>query len=77
MNTTKRLLDLPPRTKLTLTEVERLIKRHRILVPTPSRRKLIELCEEGTLETPPHRLGATWLVYEDSFLAWVHSLDEG
>lgn len=76
MTTTKRLLDLPPRTKLTLPEVERLIKRHRILVPPPSRRKLIELCEEGTLETPPHRHGARWIVYEDSFLRWVRSLDE-
>ena len=77
MTTTKRLLDLSPRTKLRLSEVERLIKRHRILVPTPCRRMLIEMCEAGTFETAPHRPGQSWLVYEDSFLAWVRNLDGG
>ncbi len=75
MTTTKRLLDLSPRPKLTLTEIERLIKQHRILTPTPCRRRLIEMCEDGTFETAQHRPGQSWLVYEDSFLAWVEYMD--
>jgi hypothetical protein len=34
------------------------------------------MCEEGTFETAgqtPTNLG--WLVYEDSFLKWIESLD--
>ena len=76
MTTTKRLLDLSPRAKLTLTEIDRLIKQHRILLPPPCRRRLIEMCEDGTFETAPHRAYQSWLVYEDSFLAWVKKLDE-
>lgn len=76
MTITQRLLDLSPRPKLRLAEVERLIRKHRILVPVPCRRNLIEMCEDGTLETPPHRPNAPWLVYEDSFLKWVESLDK-
>jgi len=75
MTTTQRLLDLSPRPKLRLSEVERLIKKHRILVPTPCRRRLIEMCEEGIFECAPHRPGQSWLVYEDSFLRWVEKLD--
>lgn len=74
MNITQHLLDSPPRTKLRLSEIERLIRAHRIIVPAPSRRKLVEWCEDGTLETAP-RIGRAWLVYEDSFLAWVRGLD--
>lgn len=74
MNTTQHLLDLTPRTKLRLSEIERLIRIHRILVPPPSRRALIELCEDGTLETAP-RNGRAWLVYEEAFLNWVKGLD--
>lgn len=63
------------RTMLRLREIERLIKLHRILVPPPSRRALIHLCENGTFETVgdgPTNLG--WLVYEDSFWKWVNGL---
>jgi hypothetical protein len=74
MNTTQRLLDLTPRTKLRLSEVERLIRIHRIVIPPISRRKLTEMCELGIFETAP-RDGRAWLVYEDSFLKWVKSLD--
>lgn len=60
------------RTKLRLGEVERLIRKHRIVVPPPSRTTLIEMCEDGTFETAGNsatRIG--WLVYEDSFWRWA------
>lgn len=63
------------RTKLRLGEVERLIRKHRIVVPPPSRTTLIEMCEDGTFETAG--LSATrigWLVYEDSFWRWAADL---
>jgi len=67
---------LSPRTKLRLSEVERLIRTHRIIVPPLSRRRLVELCEDGTFETVGKKgSGRSWLVYEDSFLRWVKSLD--
>ncbi|CAN5486610.1 hypothetical protein BH10ACI3_BH10ACI3_23180 [soil metagenome] len=75
MNITKRLLDLSPRPKLRLSEIERLIRKHRIIVPAPSRRALISMCEDGTFETPRRSGRMNWLVYEDSFLSWVRSLD--
>ncbi len=76
MTITKQLLDLSPRPKLRLSEIERLIRKHRIIVPVPSRRTLISLCEDGTLEAAPRASSHnSWLVYEDSFLAWVKNLD--
>ena len=76
MNITQHLLDLSLRPKLRLSEIERLIRTHRIIVPVPSRRLLIALCEEGTLETAAKkRAKDPWLVYEDSFLKWVKGLD--
>ncbi len=66
-----------PRPKMRLSEIERLIKKHRIIVPPPSRQTLIRLCEDGTFETAgsgPNAIG--WLVFEDSFVRWVRSLDE-
>ena len=77
MTITKRLLEMSPRPKLRLSEIDRLIRRHRIMVPPPTRRILIGWCEDGTFETAPHRHGQSWLVYEDSFLEWVKALDEG
>ena len=77
MNNTQRTLDLSPRTKLRLTEIDRLIRKHRIIVPPLTRRALTAMCEDGTFETvgtAPTKLG--WLVFEDSFLKWVTSLDE-
>lgn len=77
MNTTKRTLDLSPRPKLRLAEIDRLIRKHRIIVPPPTRRALNAMCEDGTFETvgtAPTKMG--WLVYEDSFLKWVSSLDD-
>ena len=72
----KQPLDSKLRTKLRLGEIERIIRKHRIVVPPPSRSTLTELCEDGTFETAggaPTRIG--WLVYEDSFWSWVRSLD--
>ncbi len=75
MNITQRLLDLSPRTKLRLSEVERLIRIHRIVIPPLSRRTLREMCEDGTFATAARNGRGEWLVYEDSFLHWVRSLD--
>jgi hypothetical protein len=64
------------RPKLRLAEVQRLIERNRIIVPTPSRRTLTRMCEDGRLEAASHEPGPLgWLVYEDSFWKWVKSLD--
>ena len=76
MKTTQRIQDLSPRPKLRLSEIERLIRIHRIVTPPPSRNKLIAMCEDGTLETAPRAsLRQPWLVYEDSFLRWIKELD--
>lgn len=76
MKHTQRTLDLSPRTKLRLSEIERLIKDHRIIVPPLSRRKLVEMCEDGTFETVDRSVsGKAWLVFEDSFLKWVANLE--
>jgi hypothetical protein len=72
----KQLLNTEIRPKIRLSEVERLIRRHRIVVPPLARRTLVKMCEDGTFETAgnaPTKFG--WLVYEDSFLRWVDSLD--
>ena len=72
----KRTLEFKPRVKMRLSEIERLMKKHRIIVPPLSRQTLIKLCEDGTFETAggsPTMVG--WLVFEDSFLAWLRKLD--
>lgn len=72
----KRTLNKPHRPKLRLTEIERLIRTQRILVPPPSRRKFIKMCEEGIFETAGDRpTNFGWLVYEDSFLRWAKEMD--
>lgn len=70
--------ELPPqgitiRPRLRLSEVERLIKKHRIVVPCPSRQTLIRMCEDGTYDSKLVRGG--WEVYEDSFWSWA-TVDE-
>lgn len=71
-----------PRAKLKLSEVERMIRKERIIVPCPSRQTLIGMCEDGTFESVgknddgspiPTRFG--WLVFEESFLKWAHAMD--
>ncbi len=75
MTTTKRKLDLRTRPLLRLSEIERIIKDNRIIVPTPSRRMLTEMCDDGTFRTAKRRKKRSpYLVYEDSFLAWVEGL---
>jgi len=77
MKSTKQQLDLSPRTKLRISEIDRLIRKHRIIVPPPTRRALTAMCEDGTFETvgtTPTKMG--WLVYEDSFLKWIENLDK-
>lgn len=74
--TIKQTLKFEPRVKMRLSEIERLIRKHRIIVPPPSRQTLIKLCEDGTLETAgagPTKIG--WLVFEDSFLGWLKEMD--
>jgi|GEM_PF-1923665 len=68
--------DLPfgfsPRTRMKLSEVERLIKKYRIVVPCPSRQTLIRMCEAGEFETVGEDPGPSgWMVYEDSFWKWA------
>lgn len=76
MNTIQHLLDLSPRTKIRLSEIERLIRKHRIIVPPLSRRTLVAMCEDGTFETAKRKSpGQSWLVYEDSFLDWLRRMD--
>lgn len=63
------------RTVLRLSEVERLIRQHRIVVPAPSRGTLRNLCEDGTFETVGGQASSLgWLVFEDSFWAWAQNL---
>jgi len=59
---------------LRLSEVERLIRLHRLVVPEPTRRSLIQLCEDGTFDAVRWNGRKIWLVTEDSFLAWVKGL---
>jgi len=75
IKTIKQLLTEDLRPIIRLSEVERLIKRHRIIIPPLSRKTLQRMCEDGTFESPsiaPGQLG--WLVYEDSFLRWVEQI---
>jgi hypothetical protein len=75
MNTTQRLLELKPPTMLRLCEIERIIRKERLIVPAPSRRALIVLCDNGTFETASRTYPrAPYLVTEESFLKWVEGL---
>jgi hypothetical protein len=82
MNDGQNVFDFVPRTKLKLSEIQERIRKHRIIVPCPSKQTLIAMCEDGTFESAgkdanghpaPTRFG--WLVYEDSFFRWARSLD--
>lgn len=76
MNKIQQTDEIRIRTKLRISEVDRLIKKHKIIVPAPTRRTLHNMCEDGRFETaanPPGRIG--WLIYEESFWKWVRSLD--
>lgn len=72
---TKQMLNTEVRPTLRLSEVEKLIKMHRIIVPPPTRPTLIKRCEEGALETVGGKATKFgWLVYEDSFWKWAREL---
>jgi len=74
--TMKQALNISGRPALRLSEIERLIRKHRIITPPLSRRTLNNMCEDGTFETIGGRpLSLGWLVYEDSFLDWCRNLD--
>ncbi|HQZ96578.1 MAG TPA: hypothetical protein PLP21_09685 [Pyrinomonadaceae bacterium] len=76
MNTTKHTLDFTARPKLRLSEVARLIRINRIIIPPLSRRKLVAMCEDGTLEHAPRQTSRDhYLIYEDSFLKWIREMD--
>jgi hypothetical protein len=73
----KQTLNNEIRPVLRISEVEKLIKRHRVIIPAPSRRTLQRMCEEGTFESVGQKatkLG--WLVDEDSFLQWIENLKD-
>lgn len=60
------------RPALRLSEVEKILRRLRVITPVPSRPTLIALIEDGTFEG--RKLSHGWVVYEDSLKAWVKSL---
>ena len=75
MNTTQRLLDLKPPTMLRLAEIERIIRKERLIVPPLSRRMLLRMCDEGVFVTAPRtHARAAYLVTEESFFKWVAGL---
>ena len=65
-------INFATRPLLRLSAVEQIIRTNRLLVPPPSRPKLVALIEEGRIQGKRTEYG--WVVYEDSFLAWVKDL---
>ena len=59
------------RPALRLARVEEILAQTQIIDPVPSRRTLIREIEEGVLAGK--KLKSGWIVYEDSFKAWVRS----
>lgn len=66
--------DFAIRTMLRLSEIEEILREHRIMRTPPSRNTLIEMCEEGVFEAKKTRFG--WMVFEDSFDLWVQGLQQ-
>ena len=62
------------RPQLRLGEIEEILRASRAIVPIPSRPTLVSMCEDGTLEGQKTKFG--WVVYEESFKAWVKSLQQ-
>lgn len=62
----------PVRPILRLKYVESILRTNRIILPVPSRPTLIGWLEEGIWEGKKMESG--WVVYEDSFRAWVRGL---
>jgi hypothetical protein len=59
------------RPAIRLREIETILKKTRVIVPVPSRPTLIGLIECGKLDG--RKVEGGWLVYEDTFKAWVKS----
>lgn len=64
----------PTRRMLRLCQIEEIMKQKAIITPPPSRSYYLRKLEDGTLEGTRTEFG--WVVYEDSFKAWVKSLQE-
>ncbi len=60
------------RPALRLRQIEMILRTTRVITPVPSRPTLIGLIDSGVLEG--RKLSHGWIVYEDSFKAWVKSL---
>ena len=76
MNSTQHLLQISPRPTLRISEVERLIRIHRIVVPPLSRRRLYQMCESGEFECAPSEGNRKrYFIFEDAFLDWVKKLN--
>ena len=74
MKTIKQLLTDEIRPKIRLAEVERLIRRHRIIIPPLSRKTLQKMCEDGTFETAGSGPGPRRLA---GLRRLVHEMDRG
>lgn len=61
------------RPTLRLSRVMEIVKGSRIMDPPPTRRNLMHLLEEGVIEGNLTSYG--WLVYEDSLLKWIRSIN--
>jgi hypothetical protein len=67
----------PIRPTLRLCEIEEILRRTRAVVPVPTRPTLIKLIEDGTLQgLMPSHSQFGYVVYEDSFKAWVRNLQQ-
>ncbi len=56
---------------LRLSRIEEILQQTKIVDPVPSRKTLIRALEQGLLDGKKVKSG--WIVYEDSFNAWVRS----
>jgi len=72
----KNLMSIRPTVRL--CEIERRLKKNKVVIPPPTRSTLVNMCEDGTFETAgnnPTSMG--WLVYEDSYVKWKDSVSSG
>ncbi len=61
------------RPAMLLSRMEEILRQTRVIDPVPSRKTLIRYLEEGTQLEGRKNGAGYWLVYEDSFRAWVRS----
>ena len=62
------------RPTLRLSRVEEILRATHIIEPLPSRRTLVNLILDGTIQGKQTRFG--YVVYEDSFKQWLHDYHE-